>query len=72
LDGSRVLYRLGVYSLEFFTMLSRYSFIILIILINLPGFSNMLVAVELTFIEPLLQFWPGGLQELIFFLNVGR
>ncbi len=72
LDGSRVLYRLGVYSLEFFTMLSRYSFIILIILINLPGFSNMLVSVELTFLEPLLQFWPGGLQELIFFLNVGR
>jgi Zn-dependent protease len=72
LDGSRVLYRLGVYSLEFFTMLSRYSFIILIILINLPGFRNMLVAVELTFLKPLLQFWPGGLQELIFFLNVGR
>ena len=75
LDGSRVLYRLGVYSFESFTLLSRYSLInmlILLCLLKMTGLGGILVMIQLTFLEPLLQFWPGGLQELIFFLNVGR
>lgn len=72
LDGSRVFYRLGVYSLEFFTTLGRYSFIILIVLINLPGFGAVMWEVENLFLTPVVAFWPGGLRELIFFLMVGR
>ena len=64
LDGSRVLYRLGVYSLEFFTMLSRYSFIILIILINLPGFGRMIWTLESLILTPILDVMPVGFQEL--------
>jgi len=70
LDGSRVLYRLGVYSLEFFTMLSRYSFIILIILINLPGFGRMIWMLESFILTPILAALPLGFQEL--FLQVLR
>jgi Zn-dependent protease len=70
LDGSRVLYRLGVYSLEFFTMLSRYSFIILIILINLPGFGRMIWTLESFILTPILAALPLGFQEL--FLQVLR
>jgi len=72
LDGSRIFYRLGVYSLEFFTTLSRYSFIILIILINLPFFGKLLWVVESLFLTPIIAFWPGGLDELLVFLSVGR
>ncbi len=72
LDGSRVFYRLGVYSLEFFTTLGRYSFIILIVLINLPGFGAVMWEVENLFLTPVVAFWPGGLRELVFFLMVGR
>ncbi len=72
LDGSRVFYRLGVYSLEFFTTLGRYSFIILIVLINLPGFGTVMWEVENLFLTPVVAFWPGGLRELVFFLMVGR
>ena len=64
LDGSRVLYRLGVYSLEFFTMLSRYSFIILIILINLPGFGQMIGTLESLILTPILAVLPLGFQDL--------
>ena len=64
LDGSRVLYRLGVYSLEFFTMLSRYSFIILIILINLPGFGRMIWTLESLILTPILDVVLVGFQEL--------
>jgi Zn-dependent protease len=72
LDGSRVLYRLGVYSLEFFTMLSRYSFIILIVLINLPGFGTMLWNLERFFLTPILAIWPGSLHDLISLWAAGR
>ena len=70
LDGSRVLYRLGVYSLEFFTMLSRYSFIILIILINLPGFGQMIWTLESLILTPILAVMPVGFEEL--FMRVLR
>jgi len=66
LDGSRVLYRLGVYSLEFFTMLSRYSFIILIILINLPGFGEMIWFLERLILIPLLALLPAGFEQLFY------
>lgn len=72
LDGSRVLYRLGVYSLEFFTMLSRYSFIILIILINLPGFGHMIGVLETLVLTPILAFVPAGFQELFVQVLRGR
>ena len=72
LDGSRVLYRLGVYSLEFFSMLSRYSFIILIILINLPGFGSMLWNLERLFLTPVMAIWPGSLHDLISLWMSGR
>ena len=64
LDGSRVLYRLGVYSLEFFTMLSRYSFIILFILINLPGFGHMVWKLEKLVLTPIIQATPLGFQDV--------
>lgn len=72
LDGSRVFYRLGLYSLDVFTTLSRYSFIILIILINLPFFGSLLWEVESLFLTPVMAFWPGGFRELLFFLMLGR
>lgn len=72
LDGSRVLYRLGVYSLEFFTMLSRYSFIILIILINLPGFGRMIGVLETLVLTPILALVPAGFQELFVQVLRGR
>lgn len=72
LDGSRVFYRLGIYSLEFFTTLSRYSFIILIVLINLPFFGKLMWVVESLLLTPVIAFWPGGPDELFVFLTVGR
>lgn len=59
LDGSRIFYRLGLYSLELFTTLSQYGFIILIILINLPGFSGVLGYLQLLILSPFLWVWPG-------------
>ena len=72
LDGSRIFYRLGLYSLEFFTTLSQYGFIILIILINLPGFSGVLGFLQLLILSPFLWVWPGDPQEFWNFLMVGR
>ena len=72
LDGSRVLYRLGVYSLEFFTTLSRYSFIILMVLINLPGFGSILWNLESLFLAPITAVWPGSLSELFALWMAGR
>jgi Zn-dependent protease len=72
LDGSRIFYRLGLYSLEFFTTLGRYGFIILIVLINLPGFSTALSYLQLLILSPMVWVWPGDLQELRDLLFVGR
>lgn len=72
LDGSRIFYRLGLYSLELFTTLSQYGFIILIILINLPGFSGVLRYLQLLILSPFLWVWPGDPQEFWNFLMVGR
>jgi Zn-dependent protease len=38
LDGSRIAVRLGLYSEEFFLMLARWGFIILLVAVNLPFF----------------------------------
>jgi hypothetical protein len=51
-------------------MLSRYSFIILIILINLPGFGRMIWTLESFILTPILAALPLGFQEL--FLQVLR
>ncbi len=72
LDGSRIFYRLGLYSLELFTTLSQYGFIILIILINLPGFSGVLGYLQLLILSPFLWVWPGDPQEFWNFVMVGR
>ena len=72
LDGSRIFYRLGLYSLELFTTLSQYGFIILIILINLPGFSGVLEDLGLLILSPFLWVWPGDPQEFWNFVMVGR
>lgn len=42
LDGSRLALRLGLYTEEMFLTLSRWGFIILIVLINLPPFQRLL------------------------------
>jgi Zn-dependent protease len=72
LDGSRIFYRLGLYSLELFTTLSQYGFIILIILINLPVFKGVLWYLQLLILSPFLWVWPGDPQEFRNFLMVGR
>jgi len=41
LDGSRVFYRLGIYSTEVFRFLSQWSFFILLIFINTPFFFEV-------------------------------
>ncbi len=69
LDGSRIFYRLGLYSLEFFTTLSRYSFIVLIILINLPFFGEAMWFLQSLFLGPVLSFWPGSLADVMVYLR---
>jgi len=41
LDGSRLALRLGLYSEEFFLTLARWGFIVLIVMVNLPGFGRL-------------------------------
>jgi Zn-dependent protease len=62
LDGSRIFLRLGVYTEEVFESLARWSFLILIILINLPFFREFMVSamkiVALPFLLVWELFWP--------------
>jgi len=59
LDGSRLALRLGVYSEEIFQTLSRWGFFILLIIINIPGFSRVITLM----ISPILwlsaTIWPA-------------
>jgi Zn-dependent protease len=54
LDGSRLALRLGIYSEEIFQTLSRWGFFILLIIINIPGFSHVVMVM----ISPIL--WLSG------------
>jgi Zn-dependent protease len=59
LDGSRLALRLGVYSEEIFQTLSRWGFLILLVVINIPGFNFVVWSM----ISPILEFsamiWPS-------------
>ena len=57
LDGSRIFLRLGIYTEEVFESLARWSFIILIILINLPFFREFMVSAMKIVALPFLLFW---------------
>ncbi len=57
LDGSRILLRLGIYTEEMFESLTRWSFLILIILINLPFFRELMVSAMKIVGLPFLMLW---------------
>ncbi len=57
LDGSRLALRLGLYTEEMFLTLSRWGFIILIVLINLPPFQRLLSFGLRALGEPWLALW---------------
>ena len=57
LDGSRIFLRLGIYTEEVFESLARWSFIILIILINLPFFREFMVSAMKIIALPFLLVW---------------
>ena len=59
LDGSRLALRLGLYSEELFLTLARWGFIVLIILINLPGFNRLMYWAMTPLVEASLFIWPG-------------
>ena len=61
LDGSRVFYRLGIYSTEVFLFLSQWSFFILLIFINTSYFFVVLDSVRgpLVYLSALV--WPAML-----------
>ena len=58
LDGSRLALRLGLYSEELFLTIARWGFVILIILINLPGFGRLIRWVMLPLLEGAALVWP--------------
>ena len=58
LDGSRLALRLGLYSEELFLTLARWGFVILIILINLPGFGRLMHGVMSPLLEVSALVWP--------------
>jgi Zn-dependent protease len=57
LDGSCLALRLGLYSEEFFLSLSRWGFIVLIVLVNLPPFLRMMHTAILLLASPWLGLW---------------
>ena len=58
LDGSRLALRLGLYSEELFLSIARWGFVILIILINLPGFGRLMKWVMTPLLEGSALVWP--------------
>ena len=58
LDGSRLALRLGLYSEELFLAIARWGFVILIILINLPGFGRLIHWVMSPLLEGAALVWP--------------
>ena len=57
LDGSRVALRLGLYSEEMFLTLSRWGFIILLVLVNLPPFQVGMAYLRALVIWPWAYLW---------------
>jgi Zn-dependent protease len=58
LDGSRLALRFGLYSEELFLTIARWGFIILIILINLPGFGRLIKWLMSPLLEGAALVWP--------------
>jgi Zn-dependent protease len=58
LDGSRLALRLGLYSEELFLTVARWGFVILIILINIPGFGRLMHWVMSPLLEASALVWP--------------
>ncbi len=58
LDGSRLALRLGLYTEELFHTVARWGFLILIILINLPGFGRLMQWVMTPILEGSALVWP--------------
>jgi Zn-dependent protease len=58
LDGSRVFYRLGIYSTEVFHLLSQWSFFILLIFINTSYFSEVVWWLMTPFMHLASAIWP--------------
>lgn len=58
LDGSRVFYRLGIYSTEVFGFLSQWSFFILLIFINTSYFSEVVWWLMTPFMLLASAIWP--------------
>lgn len=58
LDGSRLALRLGLYSEELFHTIARWGFVILIILINLPGFGRLIHSVMSPLLKAAALVWP--------------
>jgi Zn-dependent protease len=59
LDGSRVFYRLGIYSTEVFLFLSRWSFFILLIFINTTVFSDVVWWLMTPVVDLAASIWPA-------------
>ncbi len=57
LDGSRIAFRLGLYSEELFATLSQWSWVIFIILINLPLFNELMETVIALLATPPIFLW---------------
>ena len=58
LDGSRLALRLGLYSEELFLTIARWGFVILIVLINLPGFGRFIHWAMSPLLEGSAMVWP--------------
>ncbi len=58
LDGSRLALRLGLYSEELFLTIARWGFVVLIILINLPGFGRLMHWVMSPLLDGAALVWP--------------
>jgi Zn-dependent protease len=59
LDGSRLALRLGIYSEEIFQTLSRWGFFILLIIINIPGFSRVITLMITPILWLSATIWPA-------------
>ena len=58
LDGSRLALRLGLYSEELFLAIARWGFVILIVLINIPGFRPFIYWVMSPLLDGSALVWP--------------
>lgn len=58
LDGSRLALRLGLYGEELFVTLSRWGFIILIVLINIPAFGRLIYWAMSPLLAVAALVWP--------------